>query len=431
MATSAQPPNLFESLAEWLLDQGISDTSLEDLIAGMGRRLVAGGVALHRISAGSIILHPVNPGLSITWEAAEDTVNRTRMPHHILATEGFKNAPFNYLFTENIPYKRFRLENGLMEPEFLIFESLREAGVTDYVAMRHSYNRHDKKLWTDIAPGVESVSTAYATRRIGGFSDFEIAGLRYIPRHFSVAFKMQESRELAETLLDTYLGAYSSEQVLDGLIRRGDGTEIDCVLWYCDLRDSTSLADTMAREKFLGMLNEYFDHTVGAVLDHGGEVLRFIGDAVIAIFPFEAGSRTPSDMARAAVATAREAIARIDRRNAELADADAPPIRFGISMHVGSVMYGNIGTDKRLEFSVIGPAANEVVRLEGLCKKLKTQVIASAHFNEIGNEPMVSLATHPVAGVAGGLEAFTLPEFVPDGGQDQAADGNVVPLPKG
>ena len=136
-------------------------------------------------------------------------------------------------------------------------------------------------------------------------------------------------------------------------------------------------------------------------------------------------------MARAAVATAREAIARIDRRNAELADADAPPIRFGISMHVGSVMYGNIGTDKRLEFSVIGPAANEVVRLEGLYKKLKTQVIASAHFNEICNEPMVSLATHPVAGVAGGLEAFTLPEFVPDGGQDQAADGNVVPLPKG
>ncbi len=131
MATSAQPPNLFQSLAEWLLDQGISDTSLEDLIADMGRRLVAGGVALHRISAGSIILHPVNPGLSITWEAAEDTVNRTRMPHHILATEGFKNAPFNYLFTENIPYKRFRLENGLMEPEFPIFESLREAGVPE------------------------------------------------------------------------------------------------------------------------------------------------------------------------------------------------------------------------------------------------------------------------------------------------------------
>ena len=153
-----------------------------------------------------------------------------------------------------------------MEPEFPIFESLREAGVTDYVAMRHSYNRHDKKLWTDIAPGVESVSTAYATRRIGGFSDFEIDGLRYITRHFSLAFKMQESRELAEPLLDTYLGAYSSEQVLDGLIRRGDGTEIDCVLWYCDLRDSTSLADTMAREKFLGMLNEYFDHTAGAVL---------------------------------------------------------------------------------------------------------------------------------------------------------------------
>jgi len=427
METPEKPPDLFESLAEWLLDQGLHDTSLEDLVSGLGRRLIAGGVALNRISAGSMILYPIHPGLGITWEAEDGNVNRSRMPFHVLATEEFKNSPFHYLFTENIAFMRFRLEEDEVEPEFPIFRSLRAAGVTDYLVMRHSYERTEKKLWTDMDAGAEGVSTAFATRRIGGFSDFEIAGLRKITRHFSLAYKQQEARELAETLLGTYLGAYSGDRVMDGLIRRGDGTDIDCVLWFCDLRGSTALADTMPREDFLAMLNEYFDHTAGAVLAHGGEVLRFIGDAVIAIFPFEDGARTPTDMARAAVATAREAIMRIDRRNANLPDADAAPIRFGISMHVGSVMYGNIGTDRRLEFSVIGAAANEVVRLEGLCKKLDTQVIASARFNEICTEPMVSLGAHPVAGVEAGLEAFMLLEFAPE----NIADNKIVPLPQG
>ena len=185
-------------------------------------------------------------------------------------------------------------------------------------------------------------------------------------------------RDLGQTVLDTYLGSYSGGQVLDGLVERGDGNLIDCVLWYCDLRDSTALADKMALEEFLGMINDYFECTAGAVLDHGGEVLKFVGDAVVAIFPYDEDARPLANMVRAAVATAREAISRVDRR---------------------------------LDFSVIGPASNEVVRLEDLCKKLHKPVVVSAGFNDSYTEELVPLGNHPAASVEGGLTAFTLPEF--------------------
>lgn len=180
------------------------------------------------------------------------------------------------------------------------------------------------------------------------------------------------------------------------------------------MRQSTALADRMPLDDFLAMVNDYFESTAGAVLDHGGEVLRFIGDAVIAIFPFEAERRPMADMARAAVATAREAAARIERRNASLAAAAHEPIRYGISLHVGSVLYGNIGTNDRLEFSVVGPAANEVVRLESLCKTLGATLVASERFAALYPEEMIYLGAHPVAGLEKGLEAHTLPDFRPE-----------------
>lgn len=135
---------------------------------------------------------------------------------------------------------------------------------------------------------------------------------------------------------------------------------------------------------------------------------------MIAIFPYEADSRPLANMVRAAVATAREAISRVDRRNQNLKGTDRPATRFGISMHIGSLMYGNIGIDRRLDFSVTGPAANEVVRLEGLCKGLKTPVIVSSNFKENYAGELIALGNHPAAGVEGGFTAFALPEFTPE-----------------
>ncbi len=288
---------------------------------------------------------------------------------------------------------------------------MRAAGITDYFAFFQSYGNTDELLWAELPPGMAGVLGAFSTRRAGGFAEMEIEYLKAMSMPLAASIKATVTYDLSKALLDTYLGKYSGGHVLDGLVERGDGHLIDCVLWYCDLRDSTRLADEMPLDDYLETLNDYFDCTAGAVLDHGGEVLKFIGDAVMAIFPIEDDARPAADMCRAALMTAKDAIARAQRLNDVRAGQEQPEIKFGIALHVGQVMYGNVGTDRRLDFTVIGPAANEVARLDGLSKKLATPIVASAHFNDAFPDDLAALGTHEVQGIDRGLEAFTAPEL--------------------
>ena len=420
MNTGAQSTQMFDATIQWLMDQGLQEISIEEIARGLGKRLVAGGIPIHRISIGGMMLHPVFGAMDISWEAQSDTARYEKFPRSGFMSKEFQEAPFFHSTVNKIQFKRYHLEEGETEPTFSIFEKFRSQGVTDYVVSCHLYGREGRFLWAELPSVAPGVVSAFSTRRHGGFTDQELAYLEALTRPLAMCVKASTTHELAQTVLSTYLGNYSGRQVLDGLVERGDGKLIDCVLWYSDLRDSTALADKMPLDDFLAMVNDYFECAAGSVLDHGGEVLRFIGDAVIAIFPYEKDTRPIVDMARAAVATARETIARVDRRNVTIAESNRPPIRFGISLHVGSVMYGNIGTERRLEFSVIGPAANEVVRLEDFCKKLKTQVVASSSFNDVFPEELVLLGTHSAAGVEGGLATFTLPEFGPRPKDDAA-----------
>jgi adenylate cyclase len=222
----------------------------------------------------------------------------------------------------NIPFTRYHLEEGDTDPTFPIFEKFRAQGVTDYVVSFLPYGREKRVLWADLPDVGRGVVSAYSTRRFGGFSNQELEYLEALTRPLAMCVKAATTHELAETVLNTYLGTYSGSQVLDGLVERGDGKLIDCALWYSDLRDSTALADKMPLDDFLGMVNDYFECAAGAVIDHGGEVLRFIGDAVIAIFPYEKKNRPLVNMARAAAATARETIARAKMLNRKLMGPD-------------------------------------------------------------------------------------------------------------
>jgi len=403
-----------DNLVSWIIEQGLDDTLYPALISELGRRLIAGGIPVNRISIGGMLLHPVLGANDIVWEAKLDEVRVQKAPRQIFKSDDFKNAPFFHSVLHQEPFIRYRLEDGPCEPEFPIFDKFRAAGMTDYLTYYFFYGNRDKAIWADLPPGIEGIAMSFSTRSIGGFADDEIDLINAISSPLALTAKLINTHELSRTILDSYLGSYSGGMVLDGAIERGDGRLIDCILWYCDLRQSTALADKLPLVDFLQMLNVYFDATAGAVIEHGGEVLRYIGDAVFAIFPYEEGTRPPKAMARAAVATAREAMARVDQRNRERVEAGDEPIRFGISLHTGQVMYGNIGTDERLEFSVIGPAANEVVRLESLCKVTGTPLVASADFKEVSGDEMISLGTHEAAGVEGGLEAFTFPDFMPD-----------------
>jgi adenylate cyclase len=211
-------------------------------------------------------------------------------------------------------------------------------------------------------------------------------------------------RHTAKTLLDTYLGVHTGGRVLEGRIRRGDGEVIPAVIWWADLRGSTTLAETLPREAYLRALNRFFEATAGVVAEHGGEVLKFIGDAVMAIFPL----KDDPDAASHALAAAREALARIERLEAEPADAGAPRAQIALALHQGEVNYGNVGIAGRLDFTVTGPAVNEVARLEGLSKSLDRPVVASGAFAKLVPGRLESLGRHRLRGVSAEQEVFGL-----------------------
>ena len=219
----------------------------------------------------------------------------------------------------------------------------------------------------------------------------------------------------AKGLLPLYLGKRTSERVLAGQAKRGTGEKIHAVIWLCDMRDSTFLSESMSIESFFALLSDFFDCTARAVLDHGGEILNYIGDAVFAIFPIGESSKplqevcTPEEGAcAAALAAARDARTRLEKLNQTRQQGGEPTLEFGLALHVGDVMYGNIGVPGRLQFTVVGAAANEASRLAGLCKTLGQTVLISSAFPLSFPGEMTSLGFHHLRGVEHTQEIFTL-----------------------
>jgi adenylate cyclase len=219
----------------------------------------------------------------------------------------------------------------------------------------------------------------------------------------------------AEDLLKTYLGQGSGGRVLAGLTKRGEGEKIHAVIWLCDLRDSTRLSETIPVEDFFRTLNEFFDCTAGAALEHGGEILSYLGDAVFAIFTIGGTERPlveacfPEEGAcAAALAAARDARSRVDVLNQRRESRGEQPLEFGLALHVGDVMYGNLGVPQRMQFTVIGAAANEAARLAEKCRDLKQWVLVSSMFPRCFPGQMVSLGHHVMRGVDAPEEIFTL-----------------------
>jgi adenylate cyclase len=221
-----------------------------------------------------MVLHPVFGASDIVWQADHDQVAVNRVARALITSDEFKNAPFFYMMGNTLPFYHQSLEVAEPEPNFPLFDRLRASGITNYFAFFHSYGNTEEILWADLPPGMAGVLGAFSTRRVGGFTDMEIEYLKALSTPLAMAVKGTTTYELAQALLDTYLGKYSGGHVLDGLVERGDGHLIDCVLWYCDLRDSTRLADETPLDDYLATLNDYFDCTAGAVLDHGGEARR-------------------------------------------------------------------------------------------------------------------------------------------------------------
>ena len=378
-------------VAGWLLGEAWKIDAPERLVDAFCRRLRESGVPISRMTVIIPTLHPQVFATVFVWRD-DSGVKVISEPHDILKQPRFSASPFAPILRGAGGVRR-KLEHPEAKLDFPVVRDLKSEGATDYVAMpfRFADGQLNVMSMTSFAPG--------------GFTTAHLGQIYEVLPMLGRLFEVFAQRRTAVALLETYLGRRTGGRVLNGLVRHGDGEHIESVVWFSDLRESTALSQSMGREAYLVYLNGYFNCVAGAVLEKGGEVLRFIGDAALAIFPI--GSDGAAAACRQALAAARLAGERIAADNS--LHPDRPPIRYGIGLHLGEVTYGNIGVPERLEFTVIGSAANAAARVESMCKTLGRNVVASSAFAGACAEPLATLGRHKLKDVEGEQDLFTLP----------------------
>lgn len=379
-------------LANWLLKEAWQAPSAVELAERFLRRVREAGVPVDRSTVIMPTLHPQIFATVLVWRADTPGIRTIYEPHDILLQPKFADSPFAPIIRGAGGVRR-RLEDPGCEIDFPVVRELRAEGATDYVAMPFHFS--------DGQINVMSM-TSFAA---GGFSTGHLGQVFEVLPLLARLFEVYATRRTATALLETYLGRHTGKRVLEGLVKHGDGEQIHAVIWFCDFRDSTPLARSMGRRAYLRQLNRFFHCMAGAVLEAGGEVLRYIGDAVLAIFPI---GEQPAEACERAIVAVRLAMARIADMNAK--HPERPALRYGIGLHVGTVTYGNIGVPERLEFTVIGAAANEAARIESMTKDLGRPVLTSAAFAAAYAGALSSVGKHALKGLDGTHELFTLPD---------------------
>ncbi len=358
-------------------------------------RVQTAGVPIWRMYVGLQLVHPQLQAMGYLWRRGEPVESIARA-YGVQFTSAYIGSPLQEVREGGQPV-RYRLDS-LTDKHHTVLHEVREGGGTDYFSLP-MHIRRDGPM-----PVV-----AFATDRKGGFSDTDIDDLTRLVDLMGAVTEMHIEESVANTVAETYLGRQVGQRILNGAIRRGDGEEIRAVLWFSDLRDFTGLNERLQPSEVLELLNNYFQLVGNALAAHGGEILKFIGDGVMAYFPAEDALFLPM-VTTNALNAARQVIGDIAAANEARAAGGAEPVRFGIGLHVGTVTFGNVGTEDRLDFTVIGSAVNRASRLEGLTKALGVQVCASADFNDNCPRPMKSLGTHRLRGVPKPMEIFTLPD---------------------
>ena len=382
-----------QPVIDWLQDGAPPAGDPKLVIRSLCHRLIAGGLPVHRAALFARTLHPNLAGLAFFWRADDDEVEVDEASHAFVESLEHQVSAVRAVWAGAAEVRR-RLADPACPLDYPVLTDLKAEGATDYLALPLVFTNREVNVAT------------FATRQAGGLTDAQVAALRRLVPPIARVVEIYAMRRRSRNILDAYLGRQAGEKVLAGQIKRGDSEEIRAVIWFCDLRDSTPLADSMGREAFLALLNQYFECVLGPVEERNGEILRFIGDAALAIFPI--GSQPAVVACAKAVDAARDAVARMQELNARRKQAGGRRLRFGIGLHLGLVLYGNIGTPTRIEFTVIGAAANEAARIESLCKALKVDLILSEHVaRHLPIRPR-SLGKHALRGVGEPLELFTL-----------------------
>jgi adenylate cyclase len=310
-------------------------------------------------------LHPEVLGRQFRWILGEGTAVLTA-PFALSFDDDYLQSPVVRVYRDKAPIRR-RLCDADCPMDFSILKDFREQGATDYVAVPLIFSNG------------EIHAATWTTRAEGGFSVAAIAGIEAVTAPLARVAEVRALRRTTTNLLDAYLGRQAGESILGGRIRRGDTEKIHAAIWLSDMRGFTTLADRVEPTALIALLNRFFDCQATPIHDQGGEILKFIGDGLLAIFPIAAGA-DPADVCGRAFTAATEARARIRAMHGVAGPDDPEPVRFGLALHVGEALYGNIGGGGRLDFTCIGPAINMAARLEKLASRLGRSIIASSAF---------------------------------------------------
>jgi len=389
-----------DAVVRWMLGEGRFDTRMREFGTEMCQRIVAAGIQISRAFCYVGTLHPQVGATAYVWKRGDAGATR------VLGARGIKDAPefINSPITQvraTLQALRRRLIDPACPLDFPVLAQLKSEGGTDYLVLPMRCSDGEVNAIT------------FLTDRAEGYSEDEVAGLGQVAQVLGIIVELQSARRIGKILMDTYVGPRTGARVLSGTIARGSGETIRAVIWSCDLRGFTTLADRLSRDELTTLLNEYFEIMVKAVMGEGGEVLKFVGDGMLAIFELCTGD----DVGRccgAALRAARDAFAAIEAANVSRKAAGAPEIRFGVALHLGEVYYGNIGAPDRLDFTVIGPAVNHAARLERLASELGRGVVTSASFAACAREPLESLGRYELRGVAQPQEVFAPVAFGAD-----------------
>ena len=369
---------------EWLNDGCPSAPEPDQALTELCLRLTGCGVPLIHGAIFARTLHPEIIGRRWIWHP-ETGVEAASVGHDSFSDPQYRDSPIKYVFDKAEKLRR-RLGDSDCPVDFTFLDRFRDEGVTDFFAM--------PLLASD---GLVNAS-AWMTRVEGGFSDRQLDAIGAIQKPLARLVEVKSLKRVAINLLDTYVGGQAGGRILNGHIRRGDVEAIRAAIWLSDMRGFTARADRMPPGDLVDLLNRYFDCQVPAIREAGGEVLKFMGDGLLAIFPM--GAETETSVCSTVLGAARA----IERT---IADADwggleAPRgVKFGVALHIGEVMYGNVGSTNRLDFTCIGPAVNVAARIEALSGQIGRTILASSAFaTHVAQDALTPLGEFSLKGVA-------------------------------
>ncbi len=413
----AKPLDL-DGLDLWLVERGMQGLPLGDQIAGFCQKVFDSGFPMKRVSMGMYTLHPRYGSHTFLWQPGVEAIEHTPQERAVLSRDVYLKSPVHHMRSRGLLSLRRRLDSGDTD-EFVLFPKLRAEGLVDYAAYIVPYESRQaeampKRTGTisdPYSPGraLDGIFFSCATDRPEGFDDGQLGQVIQALPYLALSVKSRLTYDVASTVLETYLGKDAGHRVLTGAIERGTAEAIRAVIWFSDLRGFTRLTDSLPRDVLMETLDDYLEAMARPVQENRGQILKFMGDGLLATFDLT--GRDEAAVCKEALTAAAQLRDDLPVFNEERRTAGKPVMDFGLALHLGEVLYGNIGASERLDFTVVGPAVNEASRLQALCRPLERSVLISSTLRDSAGESaadLVSLGFHALRGVREPHELFTL-----------------------